>query len=294
MKKTVKYSIDKLKIEFQDLRDTDVQMFLDKLEKGSLDSEYTSFYTSSQMSKCKYNYIYGSGDGAIYLGVVPNWKKEEKHTKSIVLEYNPNKACPMMSNVFDWLFKTNKVSWHVMSVDIAADMSLEYSNIVMLKRDKREEFHNIGHSAIETRYLGALGHGHIKLYDKAKEQKLKGVNWSRFEITLKEKNTLAPTLECFSETCKIPKLYSQNVQLSFNNLNDIDNLALIAIISDINLLYTVKRYETRKKLEKALHDCLEVIPLDIKSMYQTYVNFFRSLGEADIELTNNSVLWKTI
>jgi len=285
----MKYSVDKVKIEFQYIKSKFVQQFMDKLMSNSCDIEYSNYYESNKMTSCKHNFYYGEGAGTVYLGVIPNWKKEERHDKSIVIEYNPNKIDPFMFDVFLWLSKIPRVAWHVMAFDIATDIMLPYEGICMLKRDKREEMGMRGHSKVETRYLGALGNGHIKLYDKAKEQKLEGVDWTRFEITIKEINHPTATLDDFKKVCKVPQLYRKDIQLSIYNLDDLWRLSLEAIINDTDLLYTMKNRQTRKKMEKVLGECLEYVPISVDDMYKTYFNYFDEIGKNSLELDDSCI-----
>lgn len=288
-KYSMKYSVDKVKIEFQYIKTKVVQQFLDKLMGNSGDVEYSNYYESNKMTNCKHNFNYGEGEGGIYLGVIPNWRKEERHDKNIVLEYNPNKVDPFMFDVFTWLLKLPCIQWRVMNFDIAVDIMIPYDTVCMLKRDKREYMGFIGHSAIETRYLGAFGaNGHIKLYDKAKEQKMEGLDWTRFEITIKEINHPTPTLDDFKNACKVPTLYRKDIQLSTMDVNDYCRLALEAVIQDTTLLYTINNYRSRKKMEQLLHETLEAIPISVEEMYKTYINFFENLGITSLEVCEDT------
>lgn len=282
-KYSLKYSVDKVKIEFQYIKTNVVQQFLDKLMSNSCDVEYSKYYESNKMTNCKHNFNYGEGSGGIYLGIIPNWRKEERFDKNIVLEYNPNKVDPFMFEVFSWLLKLPLISWHIMNFDIATDIMLPYDTVFMKKRDKRERMRTEGGSAVETRYLGALGNGHIKLYDKAKEQKMEGLDWTRFEITIKEINHPTATLDDFKQACKIPTLYRKDIQLSAFALNDIWNIAVEGILQNTDLLYTIRDYKTRKKMEQVLSEVLENIPVSIDDMYKTYINYFKEIG-ADYSL----------
>lgn len=244
------------------------------MNKLTVDPYVYSSYESGKMSKCRHNYLIGEGEGAVYIGVVPNWRKEEKNSKSVVLEYNPNKVCPWFYESLDLLLWSNIVNWNVMSIDIACDIMEEYRNLVMLKRDKREYFAKIGHSEVETQYLGAFGeNGHIKFYNKAKERKVE-FPWSRFEITLKGLKNVDCSYNCFVELCKLPVLYMKK---EIEGVKDIDRIVLGAIVDDIENLYSIKRYETRKKYEKLLAELLVHIDVNLGDMYQTYVNFFKTI-----------------
>ena len=67
------------------------------------------------------------------------------------------------------------------------------------------------------------------------------------------------------------------------DLNDIWNIAVEGILQNTDLLYTIRDYKTRKKMEQVLSEILENIPVSIDDMYKTYINFFKELG-ADYSL----------
>ncbi len=289
--KIMKYSIDKIKLQFKFIKTDRVQQFLNSISNSEYQYEY---YESMKITKCKHNFVFGDDEGKIYCGVVPNWITEDRHDKDIVLEYNPNKINPFMFECFAWLLDINKYCVKVISFDIAVDIDVEYKYLRMLKRDKRESFGIMGHSNIETRYLGSLGNNHVKLYDKAKEQKLDGIAWSRFEITVKDVNSFFCSEEEFTKVIKLPGVYSVGVQIGMNELNlkDIDRIVLESIISDTQILYTIKRYETRKKYEKLLTEYLNAIKIDIKKMYNAFVDYgFGLFCSDDMKLIDvNSLL----
>ena len=267
----VKYSVDKVKIRIDNFRIEDVQVMMNKL---SVDSAVYNSYESNKMTKCRYNYSIGEGEGAIYVGIAPNWIKEEKNLKSIVIEYNPNKVFPWFFESLELILWSDKLNWCVMSVDIACDIYEDYSNLVMLKRDKREYFTKIGHSEVETQYLGVFGeNGHIKFYNKAKERKV-DIPWSRFEITLKGVKDVDCSFERFKELCKIPVVYMKN---NIEGVKDIERIVLSAMVEDIENLYSIKRYETRKKYEKLLAQFLNPVDIEVCCCYDTFVNFFNSI-----------------
>src|SRR3712207_9513149 len=117
----------------------------------------------------------------------------------------------------------------------------------MLKRDIREKFAMFGARHIETRYLGAIGHSHVKLYNKAIEQKIEG-NWTRFEITIKKINSLSATLNEFSEVLKIPAVYYIDIQCGLNEfqLTDIQRIVLDSIIKDTELINSIKDFRSEE------------------------------------------------
>lgn len=280
----LEYSIDKVKLEFQYIKYDRVQEFLNMLSN----TDYDSYYESNKVTKCKHNFLFKDGESSVYIGVVPNWKSEDRHDKSIILEYNPNKVNPFLSDTISWLKFVPRACIKVMSFDIAVDMRIPYNSVRMLKRDVRESFAIFGHSNIETRYLGAIGHNHVKLYDKGVEQKL-NIDWTRFEITIKEINSFSCSLKEFEKSIKIPTLYYVCSQISldeYEQLNDTTRIILESIISDVNILYSIKRYETRKKYEKLLNKYLNPIDINVKDMYKCFIGYFDSLFNLDSDDTD--------
>lgn len=275
----MKYSIDKIKLEFQYIKLDRINSFLSELAG----TDYNDYYESNKITKCKHNFRYATDEGSVYVGIVPNWKNESRYDKSVVLEYNPNKVNPFLSVVFSWLVRVPRACIKVMNFDIAVDMDIPYNSVRMLKRDKRESFGIFGRSQVETRYLGAMGHNHVKLYNKGLEQKL-NVDWTRFEITVKEINSFSCSLKEFETSIKIPTLYHVCSQIGFEEyeqLNDITRIVLESIIADVNVLYTINRYETRKKYEKMLSQFLNPIDISIKDMYKCFIGYFDSLFNID-------------
>lgn len=273
------YSVDKVKLEYRYIKTGRVNSFLKSLES------YTnvSYSLSNKIVNCQHNFYFGEkgSEGVVYVGVVPNWKPENKDDKSIVLEYNPNKVDPMLISSLAWLRNISKYNIRLMSCDFAVDFNVDYNTVRMLKRDKRESMGMWGHSDIETRYLGSLGHGHIKLYDKAKEQKL-DVPWTRFEITNKKINSLSCNFEEFDELINFPSVYTIGCQIDIDQVlfNDTTRLCFEAIINNIDLLYTIKNYNTRKKYEKLLNQVLSDLPINKRSMYNSYLEFCNKFNQA--------------
>lgn len=266
----VRYSIDKIKLHFKYIKLERIKSFLIELEK----SNFNKYYESNKVTNCKHNFNFGESDGVVYVGVVPNWIREERFDKDIILEYNPNKVNPFLIKELAWLLQHNKACIEVMSIDFAIDFKLPYKYFRMLKRDKREYMCSIGHGEVETQYLGALGHNHIKLYDKAKEQKIKDLDWTRLEITCKEIKSLSSQLKDF-DCMSFPTLLIVNADINFDilQLPDITRIVLESIIQDINVLYTINRYETRKKYEQLLSDFFNSYQVDVNCLYKVYNNY---------------------
>jgi hypothetical protein len=268
-KKTINYSIDKCKILYECKKETAQEVM--NIMTSLLN---VKCYKSSKITNCQYNYLYNTDDGSVaYIGVNPNWISSH-NINCVVLEFNPNKIAPNELPVFYLLSTTvNKNMVKIMNFDLTADIFENYDSLRMLKRDKREYFCNIGTSSTETRYLGTTAKtGHIKLYNKAIEQK-ENFDWSRFEITIKNIDGLC-SFETFKDSIKLPAIYRLKSQFEFDSFNDIERLVVESLIADTDRLYTIKDYKTRKKYEKLLSSCLDSVELDYKLMYETFYYFF--------------------
>lgn len=286
----LKYSVDKIKLEFQYVKTGRVQDFLNRFSYSNNSDKY---YMSNSLTACKHNFLFGEEDGKVYLGIEPNWKPSSKDDKSIILEFNPNKVNPFLYSDLIWLRSYPRVLVRVCSFDIAVDMLVDYNSLRMLKRDTRESWCKIGKRYTETQYLGQMGHNHVKLYNKAVEQKIKDFHWSRFEITVKEINSLSCSLKEFRDSINLPQVYLLQEQSSIDDLrmNPVQRLALEQIITDINLLYTITDYKTRKKYEKLLYSHLTSVDISIEKMYKAYIDYTsnfdgdnQNLKDVDTEL----------
>lgn len=271
-KQRLVYSIDKIKLEFKCLRFQVLQEMLNQFSYSSCSDKY---YTSNKISKCKHNFVIDCGGGVIYIGIEPNWNFNSQYNKSIVIEYNPNKIDLFESvPILKFLKSYPSVLIKVLSFDVAVDIPINYNLVRMLKRDVREKFAMFGSRHVETRYLGAMGHNHVKLYDKATEQKIVG-DWTRFEITIKKINSLSATLNEFRQSINLPQVYFLNVQheLKEFQLTDIQRIVLDSIIKDTDLINTIKNIKTRKKYIKLINDCMFSVPIETNLMYSAYLDY---------------------
>ena len=277
------YSVDKIKLEFQYLRQEIIQDFLNMFGYSNKSDNY---YISNSINKCKHNFKIELENANVYLGIQPNWHVGTP-SKNIILEYNPNKINPFKLDELKFLKNHPTVLIKVLNFDLSVDIDVRYDNVRMLKRDTRESFVIFGKRHIETRYLGAMGHNHIKLYNKALEQGV-DIDWTRFEITVKKINSLSPTLNEFLECIKLPQIFYINRQMTLNEykLNDVQLIVLNSLIDDPNLIYSIKAYNTRMKYVKLINKLMQPIEINIKQMYNSYINYslnFKNFEGYDLE-----------
>lgn len=270
----LKYSVDKVKLEFEVVKRSVLEEFYSFLKS---DSKYLyEHYQSTKVTNCKENFMFDFCGNTLYLGVEPNWRKDfNKYDTSVVIEYNPNKLLLSDYPLFWWLLKHNKACIKVMKFDIAIDIPLPYSSLKMLKRDKREYYNIHGTNEVETFYLGKKKESDcpVKFYNKAKEQKI-NVDWSRLEFTIKKFNSLDGNLKSFTDSVKVPTVFRCCSQYNetFMALKGSSKIILNAILEDVNLLYELDS-RTRKKYEQMLHDCYSSLDISVQAMYRAFLKY---------------------
>lgn len=275
----LKYSVDKIKYSIPGIDVSGLQYVMCVL--GSM-SEVDREWTSRKVVECQYNYNICIGDGVLYFGVNPNYVKAnmlDNKYKTVVLEYNPNKVnlkqFPLIYNLIESRFNLAKVS----SFDIAVDIFEPFCNFKMLKRDAREYFCYIGNHDLETQYLGSTKkNGHVKLYNKAKEQKQLSDSWTRFEITIKEIKSLSPTIDSFKKAVNLPLLYRVGKQLTFD---DVQLKPSERHLLDYYILYPEKLSEItkyqRNKYINLINKQLDSVEISVPEMYYTYIDYTKQL-----------------
>lgn len=276
------YSIDKIKLSFLCR-----QEFIQDIMANLGASSNCSSYMTSKLTSCRYNYNMHVQnpytEANVYVGVEPNWVNNNIDAKrTLIIEYNPNKVEVEQNNEYlNCVHRLSEYQCKVMSMDIAYDMDIPYECLTMGKRDVREYQASLGHSRVETRYLGDLGDAHIKLYNKAKEQGIKDKDWSRFEYTIKDITDVNISREKFTERIKLPKIISQKSQMVMDDVvkRDVDRLVLMQLASDMTLLSIIKDRRTRKRYEDMLVKTSNVIEISKDRMYDAFdgwrKDFFR-------------------
>ena len=175
------YSIDKVKLYIHGVKINEVQHLMDVL---SLDVQVKP-YESNKVTACRYNYSIKENDTVVfgerikgntfYLGIEPNWSRDKNKThRDIVVEYNPNKIILADFDVLNSMLPINEYKTEILTLDIAIDIFNQHiQDLLIYKRHGSERMVTIAHNKLETVYLGSVKeNGHIKVYNKAKEQKL--------------------------------------------------------------------------------------------------------------------------
>jgi hypothetical protein len=193
----------------------DFGIFLEKIKYNS----YCEKYMQLGFKQYRYNVHVKAWDKqdkeySFWIGYQQNMEKP-CNKYNFVIEYNPNKI-PVYDAVFRYVI-CNIVSKdsEIISCDVAMDlMNINIQNLIYDKCLKRKimTFDNGGDN--KTIYIGN-GNGRIKIYNKAKEQKIEGINWTRYEVSLNIDISIK-YIEQYKLGMELPKLWC----MESNQLND--------------------------------------------------------------------------
>lgn len=183
------YSIDMVRLRIR-IESSDVKSFFDKYSCNS----DVSYYETTQFTKYKHNWLFTTMDyesfnkssKGVSFWVGYQFGSEQKSNKHwLVIEYNPNKNDITRGYLNDILLRFFNCSAlvEIVSVDIACDMPINIKTVYCDKGGKqlKKVFDYGGDN--RTIYLGQ-GNGRIKIYNKAREMGLEGVELTRYEISI--------------------------------------------------------------------------------------------------------------
>lgn len=221
----VVYSCDMVRLKFH-LNKLNAQSWLDHwFRYSSRRSYYYDMYYSSKIGTYKYlfscEYRYGKmiSSFTIGFGLIESCYTDGANC---MIEFNPNKndmslICDLFSQIATYITPVSGVYYHLMRWDLAVDVPVKRSNVILLKEGKRE-YHRIIANSL-TEYLGRRNsNGYCKVYDKQVESKLDDC-LTRIEVT-------CDSFECLS----LPRVVVlQDVDDDFSRLNSTD-IVLVNLI----------------------------------------------------------------
>lgn len=275
------YSVDKIKLYIHGIKLGEVQKFMNIL---SLDM-HVSAYESKSITACRYNYIIKEEDkvlfnkrikgSSFYLGIEPNWSKDRNKThRDIILEYNPNKISLHDFEVLAAILPIDEYRTEIMSMDIAIDIFNNHlQDLIIYKRHGHEHIGTIAHSKLETVYIGAFGaNGHIKIYDKAKEQNITDLVWTRYEITYKKLGFLDIRDTEVIENTKLVDVKIKNDNLNLDELKGTEKYIMLTSIDNIDKLSMLGRV-MKKKILSYHNEYFQNLNIELSEIIKTYKNF---------------------
>lgn len=168
------------------------------------DTGTVNVYIGRQIKQFGYNYSFKFGEEKFWIGFRHNTEKATDEHTYLYLEFNPNKAMEnfllkRILNEFYWDFE-NVV---VVSCDVAKDLRCNIANVFYDNKKKRLVKQFISDKG-KTIYIGK-DDGRTKIYDKAKEQGLKGIEWTRFEVSIRIEHNLY-NVKSFSYNKELPSI----------------------------------------------------------------------------------------
>ena len=276
----IDYCVDKVKLYIHGIKIADIQTFMHKL---SLDMQVKS-YESKKITACRYNYSLNEDDTVVfgkrikgssfYLGIEPNWSRDKNKThRDIIIEYNPNKIILNDFKVLEDILPINEYKTEIMSLDIAIDIyNYSLSDLIVYKRHGNEYKCTLEHNKVETIYLGAFGeNGHIKIYDKAKEQKVDDFIWTRYEITYKKLGFMDIRDTEVIENTKLADVVIKDI-IDTTKFTKTDSYILLTSLENQDLLNLLDR-RMKKKIIEYQKNNLKHLDINLDKIIEVYKNF---------------------
>lgn len=242
--KNLSFTIDRLTI-IADLINVNsfyhIYEFLPKLEHC-----YVCKHSDSTMFEFSYNI-----DGLGFVQI-------DRETKKIRVDFNPNKISLEGKKILNFLLSFTK-NIHYSRLDLAIDLfnyGISNYNIIDIGNRKSAYFYDrVG--KLETIYSGSMkSNKYIRIYNKAIEQKLSGIDWWRFEIQLRDVY-IDKYLNEVNEFYKDILVYQYNCITKYSTEENAMIEFLLRDTSRFNMLSKNSRSKYKKIIRELKLDSLE-------------------------------------
>lgn len=254
------YSVDMVRLRIR-VRSDYIKDFFDRFSRNS-DVDY---WETTRFTQYRHNWTFKTIE-PVFNKEVSFWvgyqfNAEQKSLKHwLVIEYNPNKndiTGGYLNTILQYFF--NPVETEIVSVDIACDMPVNIKSIYCDKGGKqiKKVFDYGGDN--KTVYLGQ-GNGRIKIYNKAREMGLKGVELTRYEISLNLNNMPLKHYEADITPCiDLVPIYCLDSYQFDMSLNGTDKALVYAILNGypIEELTRDKRVKIKEILSNSAGNTLK-------------------------------------
>ena len=210
LKSEYEYSVDMVKFRYR--------IFNKRFE--SFFQKYNNLYGNvetwedNRIGKCKYNFSIKQGiDKSFWVGFKLNSPNRDNKKKSYMyLRYNPNKVKVKdeLKEILEEFFIGR--DFEIVSADIAIDLkNISMKSDIFIDKDMKNTIKDHRYSENDrTYYIGKSGRdGYVKVYNKAKEQGIDDMDWTRYEITIKPNKTV-DSLRSYLYKGGVPKIYVIN------------------------------------------------------------------------------------
>lgn len=223
---------------------------------------------------------------SFWLGAGHNSKAQHSTSIDVVIEYNPNKcgSSEFLKYILKRLFINNPLTV-VKKIDFAIDIYHNIKNIILFRDSHCQYrlFDNCGDNI--THYMRERGsNGHLKIYNKAREEKLQDVNKTRYEITLKIDMDLRYIQFYQVDFGIFPKISIRDLeqQIKFSDSVDSEKISSVDIVLTDACIDVPERlkelpYRKRKKIEVLMENLYKKIDFTECSQIQTTINEYFNL-----------------
>lgn len=268
----MKYSIDMIRFkcrfskqflaEFFEMENANSIFYISPNITGWVDSDFKGF---------RYNFrVMDSAGGGLWIGFMHNAESMSSDSTNLYLEYNPNKF-----NLFDNVVP-NRIrrllsyvarNGELVLIHLAIDIHEDIINFLIDKRYKVNYKLFITDKGI-THYVGQYGNGYLKMYDKAKEQRV-NISWTRIEYVIR--------YDCSVDSIHLidfsnfPRVY----RIKNNIMMSPVVKALIYAIND-GVIFLSDLTRTFKK--KVISEC-ELVDIDAKKVNDLVVGLIKDLRD---------------
>lgn len=219
---------------------------------------------------------------SFWLGAEHNARPFSKTVIDVVVQYNPNKCkdSELLEYVLENIFLNNPLT-RVKNIDFAIDIPYNITDI-MLERNLMTSYRLIDNGGDDmTHYMRKRGsNGHLKLYNKARENKEPG-NKTRYEITLKIDVDLR-----FIENYKVDyglfpglTIFAKEKQLEISDKLPTcsDKVLTLACIDKPEYLKMLS-FRKRKKIEGYIETLVKKVDFtNCRKVENTIYNYFNTL-----------------
>lgn len=255
MDNTIKYSVDMVRLRVKVHKDF-VENFNSKFLAHNPNVE---FYETYKMKGFRENWritqlsiFENQEDFSFWMGYRHN-SERASNKYYLTLEYNPNKCMEigLLGEIINRFFCTIKTQ--IVSCDIACDVEgVNIRDVVVDKLGKQcKKTFDYGGDNI-TYYLGS-GIGRIKIYNKAREQGLKNVDLTRYEVSISIKEDIW-SMQGFYYEGTLSPLYLKDSHYSGDETLQ---AILYAVEHGYNIEDLSRRYKEKVR-DKFLHKKIDI------------------------------------
>ena len=121
--------------------------------------------------------------------------------------------------------------------------------------------------------MGAFGeNGHIKIYNKAKEQKIDDLIWTRYEITYKKLGFMDIRDTKVIEETKLADIKIKDDIINLENLKDTERYIFLTLLDNVDKINMLGRV-MKKKILNYHEQYLKKLDINLDKIIEVYKNF---------------------